>query len=213
MKKFILFFCFASFSLLGLTQDYYSLMQKGKELFKSGDYEKAYIELYKAERLSRSQKEVDINDLGEIYYLMARSRSHLKPLSDSLILEHLIKAIESGNANAYYMMAFDIPSIESKHYQLLTVDFLKPISVNKFLLYCKALICAKIPNDAIQDEAFATLKMALDKGFNDSDLLSRRTIRDINPNRYVDLLLAYKIIGSESEFNNQLKYSLIMPPV
>ncbi|MFA6402454.1 MAG: caspase family protein [Salinivirgaceae bacterium] len=210
MKKFILLSCFVTSSLLVFTQDYYWLMQNGKSFFKSGDYERAYVEFFKAERLTRNQKEIDKNDVGEIYFMLAKSRSYLKPIDDSLIAEHLIKAIESGNANAYYMMAFDIPSIETKHYHLLAFDFFKPIQANKFLLYCKALILAKIPNDAVHEEAFVALKTALEKGFNDSDLLTRKTIRDISPNRYVDLLVAYNVIGSQSEFSNQLKYSFLI---
>jgi hypothetical protein len=203
MKKFILLFLFVAFSLFGFTQDYYSLVQNGKDYFKLGDYEKAYVEFYKAERISRNSKVITSEELGELYFYIGKSMFLLDSTLTERIEENLFKAVENGNQKAFLMMAYNIPVINPDFYLVLTNIQFKTMGINE-MNYCKALICAKMPDKKAHMEAFVFLEKALKNNYKSSDLLSNKTMIHLNAAVYYDKLLYYKVI--DSKYNYLIKY-------
>jgi uncharacterized caspase-like protein len=130
---------------------------------------------------------------------MAKSIYLFDPSKTEKIEENLIKAIEEGNANAFKMLAFDLPEIKTKQYTTLTTIYFKELS-GKELQYCKALICAKMRINNGPEMAFVFLDKALSQGFNDSDILTNKTILNLNPKRYYELLQKYNLIASQYNF-------------
>jgi tetratricopeptide (TPR) repeat protein len=202
MKKLILICCFFTISFIVQSQEYNLLIDSGKSYLKAGDYQKAYVEFYKAERLYRNlENESQINP-GELYYLLAKSMYMVDSSKTEQVEEYLYKSIVEGDQDAFIMMAFFIPVIKKSHYNVLANIVFKTMGAGE-LFYGKALICAKISDKDVHNEAFVFLEKALSKNYRNADLYNNKTLVNLNAERYYSLLLNYRII--DTKYNYLLK--------